>query len=142
MNSTPESVADLVHRYYEEALNAGNWTMLETLVAPAFAGHDSLTHIPPTRDGIRQKYELLRSGFPDLHFRVEDIIVSEDRAAARVTVSGTHSLPFMGRLANGREFKATEIYVFRVVDHQITESWGVFDQFSMLAQLGAFASPA
>ena len=63
----------LVHRYYIEALTPGNWQVLETIMVADFVDHETLLHIPPTRAGLQQKYDLLRTGFPDLCFVVEDL---------------------------------------------------------------------
>lgn len=135
-----QSGASLVRRYYDDALTPGNWTALEALVAPDFVEHEALWGIPATRAGLRQKYELLRTGFPDLRFDVEDLLMDEDKVVARVSVSGTHSGVFMGQPPTGQHFSVTSINIFRVRSGQIVEHWGVFDQMGMLAQLRVFPS--
>jgi steroid delta-isomerase-like uncharacterized protein len=132
----------LVRRYYEDALTPGDWTVLTTLVADEFVDHERLFNIPPTRDGLQQKYELLRTGFPDLRFVVEDVFSAATQVAARVTVMGTHTEPFLGRPASGRPFAVTTVGIFRVAAGQLVEHWGVFDQLSMLTQLGALPGNA
>ena len=97
----------------------------------------SAHYIPATWAGLRQKYELLRSGCPDLRFVVEDLVSAGDRVAARVTVRGTHTQPFLGRAPSGRQMAAGKHSFFRIAGGQIVEHWGVFDQFAMMAQLGA-----
>jgi predicted ester cyclase len=58
--------------------------------------------------------------------------------AVRVTVRGTHEGEFMGRPATGRQFAVPSAGIFRIADGRIAEHWGVFDQLTMLGQLGAF----
>ena len=127
----------LVRRYYDEALSTGNLDRLDTLVAGDFVDHEQLLGIPSTRAGLKQKYTLLRTGFPDLHFVVEDLMCVGEQVAARVTVRGTHTGEFMGRPPMGRTFAVTSIGIFRFAGGRIAEHWGVFDQMGMLAQLGA-----
>lgn len=134
-----QSGAGLVRRYYDEALTPGNWAALDVLVAPDFVEHEALWGIPATRAGLRQKYELLRTGFPDLRFDVDDLLMDEDKVVARVSVSGTHSGAFMGHPPTGQHFSVTSINIFRVRNGQIVEHWGVFDQMGMLAQLRVFS---
>ena len=130
----------LVRRYYEEALNPGSFDQLDDLLTDDFVDHEELRGIPPTRDGLKQKYTMLRAGFPDFGFTIEDLFTARDRVAARVTVTGTHNGDFMGRPPTGQRFAVTSVGIFRIANNRIAEHWGVFDQLAMLAQLGAFGS--
>ena len=73
----------LVRSYYQEALNLGRFDRLDDLLAEEFLDHEELRGIPPTRDGVNQKYRMLRAGFT-----IEDLFSAGDRVAARVTVRG------------------------------------------------------
>src|SRR5581483_1990025 len=99
----------LVRHYYEEALSQADWAALDAVVAPSFVEHEIVPGIPPTRAGLKQKYDLLRTGCPDLRFIVEEIFSAGPRVAARVTVRGTNTGPFMGRVPSGRAFAATTV---------------------------------
>lgn len=128
----------LVRRYYEEALNPGRFDRLDDLLTNEFVDHEELRGIPPTGEGLKQKYTMLRAGFPDFGFTIEDLFSAGDRVAVRVTVHGTHEGEFMGRPPTGRRFAVPSVGIFRIADRQIAEHWGVFDQLAMLGQLGAF----
>ena len=132
----PDSLT-LVRDYYLKALNLGRFERLDTLLTDDFVDHETMIGIPPTRDGLKTKYGLLRAGFPDFTFTVEDLVPDRDRVAVRVTVSGTHDGDFMGRPATGRRFEVTSVGIFRVAGGRLAEHWGVFDQLGMLGQLGA-----
>ena len=134
--STPINEA-LVRRYFEQALSRADWEALDALVAGDYVDHEAVPNIPPTRAGLKQKYELLRGGCPDLRFVIEDLVSAGDRVAARVTVRGTHTQPFLGRAPTGRQMAAGKHSIYRIADGQIVEHWGVFDQVTMMAQLGA-----
>jgi predicted ester cyclase len=127
----------LVRRYFEDALSHADWDLLEALVAANYVDHEVVPNIPPTRAGLKQKYELLRSGCPDLRFVVEDLVSAGDRVAARVTVRGAHTQSFLGRAPTGRQMAAGKYSIFRVANGQLAEHWGLFDQLAMMAQLGA-----
>ena len=128
-----------LRRYYE-ALSTGTLNDLEALVSEEFVDHEQLLGIPATRAGLKQKYTLLRAGFPDLHFTVEDLMCIGEQVAVRASVCGTHTAEFMGRPPTGRTFAVTSLGIFRFANGRITEHWGVFDQMGMMAQLGAFPS--
>ena len=128
---------DLVRQYYDEALNPGRFELLNELLTVDFVDHEELRGIPPTRDGLKQKYGLLRAGFSDFGFTVEDLFSTGDRVAVRLTVRGTHDGEFMGRPSTGRQFVVASVGIFRTADDRIVEHWGVFDQLAMLGHLGA-----
>lgn len=73
------------------------------------AGSTGWTICSPTRDGLKPKYTMLRAGFSDFAFTIEDLFSAEDRVAARVTVRGTHDGEFIGRSATGRSFAVTSV---------------------------------
>ena len=58
-------------RRYLEALNPGRFERLDDLLANEFVDHEELRGIPPTREGLKRKYTLLRAGFPDFGFTIE-----------------------------------------------------------------------
>ena len=98
---TDDGGEGLVRSYYQEALNLGRFDRLDDLLAEEFLDHEELRGIPPTRDGVNRKYRMLRAGFSDFGFTIEDLFSAGDRVAARVTVRGTHDGEFMGRPATG-----------------------------------------
>jgi predicted ester cyclase len=84
-----------------DALNQQNWSDLYELVAP-----DIVFHVASTTDQGLEAYKQFLSMYltasPDLHFTLEDKVVS------RYTARGTHLGPFMGipptgKQAGGRE---------------------------------------
>jgi predicted ester cyclase len=123
-----------------DVLNPGKFERLPEVLADDFVDHEALRGIPPTRDGIAQKYTMLRSGFSDFRFEVDDLLEEADRVECRVTVRGTHDGDFMGRPPTGRTFVVSSLGIFRVKGSHIVEHWGVFDQMAMLGQLGAFGN--
>jgi steroid delta-isomerase-like uncharacterized protein len=133
--------ADLVRSYYQDALNTGRFKVLDDLLSADFVEHEHVPGIPPTGAGIAEKYTLLRTGFPDLRFTIEDLFHVGDRVAVRTTVAGTHTGEFRGLAPTGRRFDVTAVGIFRIQDGRIVEHWGVFDQVAMLADLQGTGQP-
>jgi steroid delta-isomerase-like uncharacterized protein len=69
------------------------------------------------------------------------LIVEGDKVVMRFTVAGTHKGPLMGIPATGKSYKAPGISVFRLANGKIVEHWGVFDQLSVMQQLGLVPVP-
>ena len=85
------------------------------------------------------------TAFPDLRMMPEDLIASGDKVVARVRATGTHKGAFMGMSPTGRRVDVPLIDIIRFDnDGRALEHWGVFDQLTMMQQLGAIpaAPPA
>jgi predicted ester cyclase len=77
-----------------------------------------------------------RAGFPDFHFRIEDVIVQGNTVAMRVPFTGTHQGRFWGLEPTGKKIDVTETLIFRIEDGLIAEMWEDFDEYGMRLQLG------
>ena len=90
-----------------------------------------------------QMFRAYRAAFPDLRMEAEDVLVSGDRAVARVRATGTHEGEFMGMPATGRHVDVQLIDITRFGDDGLAhEHWGVFDALGMMQQLGAIPAPS
>ena len=75
----------------------------------------------------------------------EDVLISGDKAVARVRVTGTQTGEMMGMPPTGRSADVQLIDIIRFGDDGLAhEHWGVIDMLGMLQQLGAIpaAPPA
>lgn len=81
---------------------------------------------------------------PDARVSVEDVIEGEDdRAAARLTLTGTHEGELMGVPGTNRPISFSIITILRFDDDGlIAERWNVADFLTMLQQIGAVPAPA
>ena len=52
-------------------------------------------------EGFRRYVQLVRDAFPDFHNTIEDLIAEDDRVAARLRYTGTHSGPLFGVAPTG-----------------------------------------
>ena len=131
----------LLQRFYDEVINGRNLDLIDELLSDDFVEHEEFPGIPPTREGVRQTFAMFYAAFPDIHFRVDDLLAEGDLVAARVTITGTHEGEFMGVPATGRsvEIVAMDFISFR--DGRGTAHWGVGDMVSLLQQLGVMQPP-
>ena len=77
----------------------------------------------------------MNAAFPDLHAQIEDITAAEDRVAARLTLSGTHTGEYLGFPPTGRAVKYVSREFYRVADGLIAEEWICSDTASLFQQL-------
>ena len=140
MSTTEENKAQF-RRAYEEVLNRGDLSVVDELIAPDFLNHEA----PPGRDrgpeSMRGLATMLRTAFPDLRFTIEELVAEGDIVAGRLTMSGTHDGPLMGMPPTGRAVRQEHMHFVRYRDGKAVEHWGVWDDLSMMQQMGVIPAP-
>ena len=126
----------LMRRFYEEFWCRGNAEAVDELVTPDFVDHQLPRGWPAGPEGLKRLVREWRTGFPDMHEDVEDLIAEGDRVAGRFVITGTHKGSFMGLAATGRSVRLTGIDIVRVRDGRIAEWWYSEDAMGLLRQLG------
>ena len=121
-----------------ERINTGDIDGFGEFLSDDFVEHEELPGLEPTKEGVQAFFRMYRAAFPDLRMSVEDLVVSGDKAVARVRATGTHQGEFMAMPATGRSVDVQLIDIMRFGDDGLVrEHWGVFDAMTMMQQLGA-----
>jgi steroid delta-isomerase-like uncharacterized protein len=82
---------------------------------------------------------MMRGGFPDIQWTLEEIIAEDDKIAARFTMRGTHHGPFLGVEPTGKSITVRAVNFYRLADGKFVEERGQPDLLSLLQQIGAVA---
>ena len=88
----------------------------------------------------KQFIVVLSKAFPDLHFKVEDLLAEGDKVAYRLTVSGTHKREFQGIPPTDRKVSFTSTGISNIVDGKVAEDWVDADTMGLMQQLGVIPS--
>lgn len=131
----------IYRRFVEEIINEGQFDVVSALFSPDYVDHSSPPGAPSGLEGVKAVFAMFRTGFPDVHFTIENLVGEGDKVATRVTGRGTNNGPFMGRPPTGKQVTWGSMGVFRVANGKIVEHWGAPDLFSLLQQLGAIPTP-
>ena len=137
-----------VRQHFEVLWNAGDVSRIDEFFSPRFVNFGI-----PYRDArgiIQHIVSVWRTAFPDLHFRIDHLLLSLDTVMCEVTLSGTHLGEFImvpplqgpPLSPNGRAFEVKHIHRFRLDDGKIVEHFAVRDDLGMFQQLGHLAFPA
>jgi steroid delta-isomerase-like uncharacterized protein len=131
-----------MRRLYE-LISAGEIDAFGEHLANGFVEHEELPGLEQSKDGVKQLFHMYRAAFPDLRMEAEDVLVSGDKAVARVRATGTHQGEFLGMPATGTRIDVPVIDIMRFGDDGLVhEHWGLFDSLGMMQQLGAIPAPA
>jgi steroid delta-isomerase-like uncharacterized protein len=80
---------------------------------------------------------MMRSGFSDIQWSLEEAIAEGDKIAARFIMSGTHDGTFFGVPATGRKIEVRAVNFYRFSEGKIVEEYGQPDLLGLLQQIGA-----
>ena len=127
---------------FVEFINTANEHLAEELI-----GTDATFYVPgqpePMRgpNGYLAIIGMIRSGFSDIQWSLEDKVVEENKVAARFIMTGTHNGTFFGVPPTGKTIKVQAINFYRFSNGQIVEEYGQPDMLSLLQQIGAVPAP-
>lgn len=127
---------------FVQFINTADEKLGEELIAPDaefFVPFQSEPLIGP--QGWIQAIEMMRGGFPDIQWTLEELIVEGDRAAARYTVRGTHDGTFFGTPATGTHVAFEGMNFYAMADGKIVAERGQSDLLGLLQQIGAMSAP-
>jgi steroid delta-isomerase-like uncharacterized protein len=125
-------------RLFTKFINTGNKQLAEELIAS-----DAIFWVPgrpdPMRglEGYMNILGMMRSGFSDIQWTLEETIAEGDKVAARFTMRGTHDGAFFGAPATGKKIEVRAMNFYRFSDGMIVEEYGQPDLLGLLQQIGA-----
>jgi steroid delta-isomerase-like uncharacterized protein len=132
---------EILRHFFEDLFNRGDLSVANEIVGQDYINHNPVPGETPGREGQKAFVSYLRSSFPDIHFKIEDMIAAEDKVVTRVSITGTQQGEFAGIPATGKTAHVTAINIHRIRNGQIQEGWLNWDALGMMQQLGVFPRP-
>ena len=83
----------------------------------------------------------LREAFPDISWRMENLVADGDTVVFRFVQTGTHEGVFEGIPATGVKVEGSGILFSRISDGKVVEQREEFDSLGMMMQLGMVLAP-
>lgn len=134
---TIERNIEIIQAYFDRAWNLGDIEVLQSIISPDYINHSPGTPNPEKGpNGLIPIVQAMRVAFPDLHFGIQDRVVSEDKAAVRSIMNGTHLGDFFGIPATGKTVSVAQFQIEHIRDGKIIAHWRQSDDLSLLKQLG------
>jgi predicted ester cyclase len=115
----------LVMRRFLEFINTASEKFAQELILP-----DAIFHVPG-------RPEAMRGSFPDIQWRLEEMIAEGDTVAARFTVRGAHRGTFFGMPPTGKTITVQTTNFYRLPGGQFVEEHGPPDLLGLMQQIGA-----
>ena len=116
-------------------------------LAVELVSSQAVFHVPgrpePVRgpEGYLEIIGMMRGGFPDIQWTLEETVVEGDVIAARFTMRGTHSGPFFGMPPTRKTIAVQALNIYRLSNGKIVSEVGQPDLLGLLQQIGAIPPP-
>lgn len=96
----------------------------------------------PDKEGLTQFYGVFFHAFPGVTATAEHLIAEGDRIAVFIRLRGVNEGDFMGMPPSGKAIDVRGVSMLRFANGKIAERLMVFDQMTMLQQLGVVPAAA
>ena len=123
-------------RWVEKIWNRGDMSALDAIVSPDLVLHRRVNTDVQGHAGLKQAVSDFRSGLPDGHFTVDEMIAEGDKLVVRWTLTGTHRGAFAGVAATGKRSTTTGTTTLRFAGGKVAEYWAHWDGLGWLQQIG------
>lgn len=143
MAEEPKDQATDDPREVVRALVHNVWNMEDLSFAEKVFPADWSTgpELPDGPEGVKAWVRQEHDSFPDVRYRIEDLIREGDRVAVRWSATGTQLGAFGPIPPTGRSVTWSGIHIFRVREGSFVEYWVAADSLSRLRQLGVELRP-
>ncbi|MGA2727119.1 MAG: ester cyclase [Terracidiphilus sp.] len=132
---------EVIRAFIEHVLNQGRFDRMNDLVLENFIELDPLPGQQQGREGLKAVLMQFRSAFPDIRWRIDEMVSEGEKVVTRFTWTGTHRDTFLGIPATGRQVEVKGVVIDRLETGKMADSRILMDTLGLLQQLGALPSP-
>lgn len=141
---TPEQNNAIAVRFFDSVWNKGDFSVLDTLIAPDADDHSTVGGVPKTEKGsasFRAIVSMFRAAMPDIRLTIDDEVFAGDKVVHRWHLEGTDTGGVMGMPPSGKKLRFSGTTIVRMENGKIVERWANVDELGLLQQLGVVPPP-
>jgi steroid delta-isomerase-like uncharacterized protein len=127
---------------FVQFINTADAKLGEELISP-----EAIFHVPgrpePLKglEGYMMIIGMMRSGFSNIQWTINDLVLDENKVAALFTMTGTHDGTFFGVPPSGKPINVRAINIYQLSDGKIITEYGQPDLMGLMMQIGALPPP-
>lgn len=129
--SVPEKNKEVIRKLYEQALNKRNFEMLRDLIDENFVGPEG----EKGPEGFAGPVNMLISAFPDVQWKIEQLMAEGDNVMVKWKVEGTHTAPFRFIPPTGNRFSNDGIGIYTLRNGKAVRAQIHTDRLGFLQEL-------
>ena len=135
------NISQTVAEFVEKVLNNG-----QIDATGDYFWEDMVEQMPfpgqgPGIEGLKDVLRMMRAGFPEIHWTIEEQIEAGDKVATRFVWTGTHNSPFMGVPASGKKVSVWGVVIDRFDGNKVRDTRIIMDGLGLMMQIGAIPPP-
>jgi steroid delta-isomerase-like uncharacterized protein len=127
---------NLVRRFFDEMCNQRKLNIADELFSADHVYSDPQAPTGPGPEGVKKVISLYQAAIPDAHWHVIETFEADNVIITRWKGTGTHKNELMGIPPTGKYVEVRGIWIHRIANNKIVESYNVWDTLGMLQQLG------
>jgi steroid delta-isomerase-like uncharacterized protein len=129
-----------VKRFYDEVLNAGDFSVCHELISEHLKFHDPAVNSP--KDGFakfKEMEHMYRRAFPNKKVKMDDIWGMENHVVVRWSCQGTHRGELQGIKPTDKDIRINGVSIYYFESGKISEIWQSWDRLALFEQIEAIS---
>lgn len=131
-DSMSEDNKALVRKIYDRIWYKGDMSAVDELFDAGYIDHIIPPGTAPGLEGFKAVITQIRTAFPDMTYKLEDIIAEGDKVVSYWTNSGTNTGELNGMPPTGKKVEMEGVDIYRIANGKVVEVWGVHDVTEVL----------
>ncbi len=131
-NETMNTNKETVRRLYEECMNKRNYELLKDCISDDFIAANG----QKGASGFEQNIKVLVQAFPDIQWKIEDLLQEGEQAAVHHTWKGTSTAAFNGIAPVNKVVTDNGLVLFKFKNNKIISATVSTDRLGFLVQMG------
>ncbi len=131
MNAETKNKA-VVRHMYEDILNTGRLELLNEVISDRYTGNAG----EKGPEGAAKSVGAVLKAFPDVKWKIEDILADGDKVVVRWTWEGTHTGNFQDYPITGNKVYNNAFVIYQLADGKIVNAKMLTDRLGFLQQIG------
>jgi steroid delta-isomerase-like uncharacterized protein len=129
-----EEIRQIARDFFEQIWNQGDPNAIDKFISPNTIGNDP--QFGTGRESFRKKWREWQVAFPNIHFRVDEVIVEGNQVVTKWHLTGTQSGPLEGLPASNKEVSVDGVSIDQIENGQVVSGFDAWDSLNFRKQLG------
>ena len=129
-----EEIRQIAKDFFEEIWNQGDESAIDKFISENTVGNDP--QFGTGRESFRTKWREWQLAFPDIHFRIDDVIVEGNQVVTKWHLTGTQTGPLEGLPPSNKKVSVDGVSIDQVEGGQVVSGFDAWDSLNFRKQLG------
>jgi steroid delta-isomerase-like uncharacterized protein len=129
-----EVIRQIAKDFFEQIWNQGDESAIDRFISENTVGNDP--QFGTGRESFRAKWREWQSAFPDIHFRIDDVIVEGNQVVTKWHLSGTQTGELEGMPPSNKKVAVDGVSIDQIENGMVVSGFDAWDSLNFRKQLG------